>query len=502
MSNIAVIGIYIPVMLTIIAIFISALVKLLKTRRDIMFLLLCFCMIGWISVDISVLLIEDAAKNLFIWNVGLIFVGFSPPLTFLIFFNFYLPERKLPAYVVFLIFLIPALNTLVVLTSNFHSLIREVEIISIWPVRDAVVTWREWFWVHTAFCYAATFASAVMIMYGYIKKPKFYRVPSFLFIASLAALLVGNQIFVMGFLPINLDPTGIGAVISVLFMYLALYSSNNRMFAYFARGQVFGYLEDHIFILNKDGNIVDLNPSAQQWLSPLKIDLKSCSLQKVLDVLEQNGALVKKLPESGDSQDIHFMDNDFPLILNLRVHKMFDGKTDAIGSIAIFTNVTENRVLLELLEKKAGIDYLTGLANRMAYEGAKARLDSENHLPLSVVICDVNGLKNVNDTLGHRYGDRLIQVVSEVLKETVNKSFFLARIGGDEFILLLSGVGLEYAYALIGQIKDAISKREDLPFALSVALGAAEKKFIDENIEDVIALADGRMYKDKNLYKG
>jgi len=501
MSNTAVTGIYIPFLLIVIIVFVSVLMNYLRTRRNIMLVFLSLCIVGWISTDIAVLLVRDPALNLFTWNIGLIFVGFAPLLSFLVFFRFYRQERKIPKLVLFLLFLIPTLNVLVVLTSYTHTLIRDVEVLSVWPIRDVVVTWNVWFWVHTSFCYAMAVASAVVALSGYIKAPKYYRIPSFLLIAALFVMLLGNHLFIVKILPSNFDPTGIGAAFSMLLVFFALSDSSNNLFVNFARGQLFSYLEDYILILNKDGHIVDFNPSAERWFSTFKRDFKSRSLQETLAILEQNGASIKEGPEGKGDQDIWLTNGAFPLILNFRTYKVLDGNANTVGSIATFTNVTQNRIALDLLEKKAGVDYLTGLANRTAYEGAKVRFDSENHLPLSVIMCDINGLKEANDTLGHSYGDLLIQVTAEVLRQVVSNPFFVARIGGDEFICLLPCVDSEYANKLIEQIREAALKCGSHPFAISIALGTATKQSAEENIDEIIALADQRTYADKHIHK-
>jgi len=501
MSNTAVIGVYIPFLLVALFIFVSVLKSYLKTRRSIMLLLLSICIIGWISTDIAILLERDAAYNLYIWNIGLIFVGFAPLLTFLIFFRFYQQDRKIPRIIIILLLLIPTSNIFVSLTSLHHTLIREVEFLAVWPDRNVIVTWNVWFWVHTAFSYALAVASGVVAMYGYIKTPKYYRIPSFLFITALFVMLLGNQMFIMSILPPNFDPTGIGAVISMSLVFVALSESNNNVFVNFARGQLFSYLEDYILILNKDGNIVDFNPSAERWFSTFERDFKFRSLQETLAILEQNGATLKERVEGSDDQDIWFVDGTFPLILNLRVYKVLDSSANTIGSIATFTNVTQNRIALDLLEKKAGVDYLTGLANRTAFEGAKARLDTESNLPLSVIMCDINGLKTVNDTFGHMQGDKLIQIAAEVLTQVITRPYFVARIGGDEFICLLPCTDSAHANKLVEQVKETASKYISRPFPISIAMGTATKYRSEENIGDIIALADHHTYEDKHNYK-
>jgi diguanylate cyclase (GGDEF)-like protein len=502
MSNISALGIYIPLLVIQLTICFSAIITYIKTRRNTMFFFLCICVIGWLITDILLLIVENAELNIYIWNLGLIFVGFSPLAIFLLFFRYYMPERKLPVYVVVLLLVIPAVNALVALTSYNHTLIRVAEIVSISPVRIVKVTWGTWFWVFTAFSYALSIAAAAMLFYGYMQMPKFYRLPSSLFIIAFIVMLTGNFIFISEILPVNIDPTGLCAAIAGTFMYFALFKSNRSIFNRFAKGQVFDYLEQSILVLNKDKKVEDFNKSAKLWFSSLGIEPVSRLLSDVLDTLKERGAVFNGSTENEDDQDIFLNQDGIATILNLRLHEMTDKKSKTIGTIAIFTNVTQNRMLLERIEKKAGMDHLTGIANRLAYDGAKARLDTEEYFPLSVIVCDANGLKEINDTLGHKYGDLLLQAIAEVFEQILPKSFFVARTGGDEYAFLLPNTDLNGSHRFIAQIREALKKRDNLPFVLSVAMGAATKQKTDESFEDVIALADQHMYEDKKRIKG
>jgi diguanylate cyclase (GGDEF)-like protein len=253
--------------------------------------------------------------------------------------------------------------------------------------------------------------------------------------------------------------------------------------------------------LGEGGHISDFNTSANRWFSSIGIDLRTTTLEGVLYTLTEKGAIVTKSPEGQEGRDIFFTNDGFPLILNLRTHDMIDEKRYKQGFIAFFSDVTQNRMLLDKLEKRAGVDSLTDLPNRVAYDGAKARFDDAEHLPLSVIMCDLNDLKETNDNLGHRYGDMMLQTASEILDNACAKQNFVARIGGDEFIILLSRTDEKRAADLIKQIKKTVLNYKNLPFKLSLAMGAATKHNESESLDDVIALADKLMYQDKKYMK-
>ena len=498
-------AINIPLLVTIIIIFAFVFHTQRQNKKYHMFFLLCLCVIGWLITDALVMVVNDHDLNTYIWNLGFIFVAFAPPVTFFLFFNFYLPDRKIPLVITSLLLAIPIANTFMALTSFSHDTIRSIEVISTWPTRDVIIDFHLWFWIVTWYCYLMSGAGVAVLLYGYLQRPKYYRLPSILFVSAMTIMFVANFLFVNDWF--NIDPTAKGVAIAVIFMRIALKESNEGIFAQMARGQVLNYLaEYYIVIMNRDKRIMDYNHSARAWFASKDITINDAKLEEVLDALKEAGAEFKEAVGGGDTEDIHIKDeNGYPFILNLRTHEMKDKNGKTIGAFSIFSNVTENRTMIERLDKKAGVDYLTGLPNRTAYEGAKERFNAPQFEPLSVIIGDVNGLKAANDTLGHKHGDMLLQIIADILERVFPRHMFVGRIGGDEFIMLLPNTEIEEAYEYIEKTQNAIDIRNcypyNYPYILSLAMGAATKMNSFEDLDDIIVVADQRMYADKKRIK-
>ncbi|NLV22484.1 MAG: diguanylate cyclase [Syntrophomonadaceae bacterium] len=146
-------------------------------------------------------------------------------------------------------------------------------------------------------------------------------------------------------------------------------------------------------------------------------------------------------------------------------------------------------------------DFLTGLYNRRFYEDEKLRLDNEENLPLSVIIGDINGLKLINDSLGHEVGDMLIKETARILSECCRKGDILARTGGDEFTILMPRTSHEEAmtiYMIIQQafIDEAMINENNY---MNISLGYNTKERMSESLNQVIKLAEDNMYKHKLL---
>ena len=142
-------------------------------------------------------------------------------------------------------------------------------------------------------------------------------------------------------------------------------------------------------------------------------------------------------------------------------------------------------------------DQLTGLYNRRFYEEELNRINERWNLPLTLVIADLNGLKLTNDAFGHFAGDDLLRKFTSVLNQKLKVEDVAARIGGDEFVLLLPKMDSAGAEVLINQIKEAISNIKTENAILSVSFGWATKETLEDDFNALFIQAEDKMYHTK-----
>lgn len=144
-------------------------------------------------------------------------------------------------------------------------------------------------------------------------------------------------------------------------------------------------------------------------------------------------------------------------------------------------------------------DQLTGLYNRRYFENEMERLDKSREHPIAVISADLDGLKLVNDTLGHIEGDRYLQAGAELLKSSLRASDILARVGGDEFALLLPCSDKAEAGMLMNRIRRQVEdyNHAQMGLPLSVSIGLAISESPDYPLEETFRAADNNMYNDK-----
>ena len=162
-------------------------------------------------------------------------------------------------------------------------------------------------------------------------------------------------------------------------------------------------------------------------------------------------------------------------------------------------DVTERQERERVLGHRAGHDPLTGLPNRALladrWERARSREPTGGRLRTFVLLCDVDGLKEVNDELGHRAGDALLVAVAHRLAAEVRPGDTVARLGGDEFVVLLEGVPAEHVQSLAERLRRTVSTVPlRTPVRLSVGWAADDPQ---RATEAVLGDADARMYADK-----
>lgn len=156
----------------------------------------------------------------------------------------------------------------------------------------------------------------------------------------------------------------------------------------------------------------------------------------------------------------------------------------------------KNKITDKLFEL-AYTDSMTEVQNRNAYEEKlkKLRKPSSNISRITVIVIDINGMKEINDSYGHFSGDDAIKTVAKAPKDTIGTKADIYRIGGDEFVCISESNVLPY----ISQFKDTISfiDREKL-YKLAVSIGYSKyhEKYT-KSIDDIICRADEKMYKAK-----
>jgi len=183
----------------------------------------------------------------------------------------------------------------------------------------------------------------------------------------------------------------------------------------------------------------------------------------------------------------------------------FDGR---IACMEIATNITElknsaNELLIakKHAEELANKDELTSLNNRRAFFEQGNQLFKQatrfQH-PVSVIMIDIDHFKKINDNYGHSIGDTALRIIATVLQSTIREVDILARIGGEEFALVLPETGIDKAHKLANRIRQKIADKKithkNQTFHVTASLGIASCTVTNQSLEDMLTKADDALY--------
>lgn len=180
---------------------------------------------------------------------------------------------------------------------------------------------------------------------------------------------------------------------------------------------------------------------------------------------------------------------------------IIDERGNLTGVVLVFRDCTEKKKSQDEIKYLSFHDHLTGLYNRRFYEEELVRLDTPRNWPLTIVMGDVNGLKLINDSFGHVTGDQLLIKTAAALTNGCRADDIIARIGGDEFVMLFPKTDAFEAAQLIKRINKILKKETIEGLEISVSFGYQTKTRAADDREEIFKKAEDAMYHNK-LYEG
>ena len=174
----------------------------------------------------------------------------------------------------------------------------------------------------------------------------------------------------------------------------------------------------------------------------------------------------------------------------------------ALANEELKIEITEREAAEEKMMYFSMHDPLTGLYNRTYFEQEMQRLEAEWYPNVGLIMCDVDGLKLINDSMGHDQGDRLLIATANLIKSCFRSSDIVARVGGDEFAILLSDASqimLDEAYQRLQDNTVTLNRSlQGVPLSLSIGFARRTDSYISLN--ELYVEADNNMYREK-LYR-
>jgi diguanylate cyclase (GGDEF)-like protein/PAS domain S-box-containing protein len=258
-----------------------------------------------------------------------------------------------------------------------------------------------------------------------------------------------------------------------------------------------------VWRLDATGKVIEANGAACKWLELPIEQLVGRNIREVLlhdvDVLRDESFEAEFRTATGLTR---------VAVVASRVLRHTDGMP--LGALQVVTDVTANRAIenrlvqeIQKMARMAGEDPLTGLPNRRAFdivlEDAIANATQE---PFSVLLLDLNDFKPINDALGHEAGDEALRAFGKRLGALVRDTDFVARIGGDEFAVVLSNTERTAAERAAERFRKTLDLEVDLGCRRARVWASVGIAHSADGAATVFARADVKMYENKRREKG
>lgn len=264
-------------------------------------------------------------------------------------------------------------------------------------------------------------------------------------------------------------------------------------------------LPDILFIIDRTGMFIDIQASNKEDLLMKEEDLLGKRLEEVLP-LEMVNISKEKIQKVLDKGLLENFEYKLDMPRGTQYYEQRISKINENEVIALTRNITDKKELEERLSYLSYRDQLTGLYNRRFFEEQLKILDVERNLPITLVMADVNGLKLINDSFGHKEGDGLLVSIANIIKQGCRADDIVSRISGDEFVIILPETNEFEAEGVIKRIKKlsrekTFSDNKLLNIELSVSFGLGTKHNNDMDISEILKKAEDNMYSNK-LFEG
>jgi diguanylate cyclase (GGDEF)-like protein/PAS domain S-box-containing protein len=404
--------------------------------------------------------------------------------------------------------IVPVATTVIIWTDPLHRLFRS----SVWLIDRGSYeilgkTWGTWFWIHSAYSYLLLAAAmSVLVSVAVSAPPVYRRQPVAMVVGSLVPIGCHAIHALFPSLMRTYDFTPVGLIVAGVVFGWALVGIRLFNIVPIARHALVESLSDGVLVLDRLDKVVDLNESARTLIGRPASQILTKPLADSwpawaeMAIPHSAGASHAEIDLGANGSRKHFEVRWSPLQRGRQL----------MGRLVVLRDITERVRMEENLRRQALTDGLTGLPNRALF---MARLDDAIHQArrheeqvFAVMVLDLDRFKLINDSIGHLAGDVLLQSVAAKLKRCVREADTVARMGGDEFMVLLHHVSSDQdLLPVIERIQEELRhpvyfRQQEIAAGSSVGVVIWNPTY--EDAEDMLRAADTAMYQAKEAGRG
>jgi diguanylate cyclase (GGDEF)-like protein len=395
--------------------------------------------------------------------------------------------------------IIPIISGILALTNPSHHLFFGTTSLST-TIPGALTNSRgSWWWIHTLYSYGAFLGGVLLLIYAWRQHQGVYRQQLTIWIIAVMIPFIVNAMQQFRVLVWDFDLTPISMSFAATLIMFGLFRYPLLIIKPIALESVLDSLRDGILILDEQHRLVRVNPSARsQFRSSQDLNqvigqtASSCMLAWI--ALEPH--LLGTPSEQPKLLNIRLDDTEF----EYQITPILSARGKSVGHLLIARDVTEVRKYQRNVQELAFRDPLTQLGNRrfLFSKGAEFLARTlEAGETCALLFIDLDRFKEVNDCLGHEFGDRLLSQVAERLKSHVKIHDLISRNGGDEFTILLHNIDSSATQEVAKRLEQAIQAPYSLgehTARIGASIGMALFPKDAQNIDALLHVADLNMY--------
>lgn len=266
--------------------------------------------------------------------------------------------------------------------------------------------------------------------------------------------------------------------------------------------QLFDRSPDAIVLLDPNERVIKINQSFQELFEYKQSEIEGSNINDIIvpeELIEEGEKATQQVvrEEIYINETIRESKSGEMINVSIVAYPIIQGD-EVIGIYAFYKDISDRKKEEDRIKYLSFHDQLTGLYNRRYFENEMDKLNDSRKYPISIIVADLNYLKEINDNYGHATGDRYIKLSATVLDDATRHEDIVARIGGDEFAVLLPETNFESAKLIVERINsrlDDLNKTIDPEIML--ALGSATAENSHDSLELIFKKADNRMYRNK-----
>lgn len=307
--------------------------------------------------------------------------------------------------------------------------------------------------------------------------------------------IVINVIYLAGVIPLDADPMPLLYVLVGLLLYFYTFNYLPSVTLGITRKMILEYLRDPIILFDYEGRLVDYSAVMERLMPEAAFKSREMTIEQF--VRDRGFSGLSGTDRNQEFDWAHEEDGKIK-IYQCQFALLKDERDKLIGKLFVFHDVTTSRQTYFELENSMLYDSVTGFYNKQSFYTQIPQWNNPEYWPVSIVVCNVDGMRAINEAYGTAYGDGVMREVSRYIRRRVGEKTFCAKMDNGDFALALE----KTVNADAGDMMEAI-KREVLDFyermPISIEYGIATKEDRDISIEKVLQNARASMQNKKML---